>query len=61
MSIKKLILVFSAMIALACMVGAQDKTQDQPKTTIQHAAVKSTSPASGKDIVRARRRGKGRR
>jgi len=53
MSIKKLILVFPAMVAMACMVGAQDKTQDQPKTTIQHAAVKPTSPASGKDMYTA--------
>jgi mono/diheme cytochrome c family protein len=50
MSIKKLILVFPALIGLTCMVAAQDKTQDQPKKTIQHSAVKPTSPASGKEM-----------
>lgn len=50
MSIKKLILVFSALIILACTVAAQDQTQDSTKKTIQHVNVKPTSPASGKEM-----------
>ena len=50
MSIKKFILVFPALIVLACTVAAQDQPQDQPKTTIQHVTVKPTSPASGKEM-----------
>ena len=50
MSIKKLILVFPALIILAGTVAAQDQTQDQTKTTIQHVTVKPTSPASGKEM-----------
>ncbi|HEY6370388.1 MAG TPA: c-type cytochrome [Candidatus Sulfotelmatobacter sp.] len=50
MSIKKLILVFPALIILACAVAAQDQTQDQTKKTIQHVTVKPTSPASGKEM-----------
>ena len=50
MSIKKLILVFPALIILACTVAAQDQTQDQTKKTIQHVTVKPTSPASGKEM-----------
>jgi mono/diheme cytochrome c family protein len=50
MSIKKLILVFPALIVFTCMVAAQDQTKDQPKTTIQHVTVKPTSPASGKEM-----------
>jgi len=50
MSIKKLILVVPALILLACMATAQDQTQDQAKTTIQHVTVKPTSAASGKEM-----------
>jgi mono/diheme cytochrome c family protein len=50
MSIKKLILVFPALIVLAGTVAAQDQTQDQTKKTIQHATVKPTSPASGNEM-----------
>ncbi len=50
MSIKKLILVFSALFVFTCMAVAQDQTQDQTKTTIQHVTVKPTSPASGKEM-----------
>lgn len=50
MSIKKLILVFPALIILACTVAAQDQTQDQTKKTLQHVTVKPTSPASGKEM-----------
>ena len=50
MSIKKLILMFPALIAFTCMVAAQDQTKDQSKTTIQHVTIKPTSPASGKEM-----------
>ncbi len=45
MSIKKLIWLFSALIALACMAGAQDQTK-----TVQHTTIKPTSAASGKEM-----------
>jgi hypothetical protein len=50
MPIKKLILIVPALIAFNCMATAQDPTQDQPKTNIQHVTVKPTSPASGKEM-----------
>jgi mono/diheme cytochrome c family protein len=46
MSIKKLFLVFPALIALSCLAAAQD----QPKKTIEHVTVKPTSAASGKEM-----------
>jgi mono/diheme cytochrome c family protein len=46
MSIKKLFLVFPALIVLSCMAAAQD----QPKKTIEHVTVKPTSAASGKEM-----------
>lgn len=46
MSIKRLMLAFPALLALACVAVAQE----QPKTTIEHAPVKHTSPASGKEM-----------
>jgi mono/diheme cytochrome c family protein len=45
MSIKKLIVMFTALIMFTCMGAAQDETK-----TIQHTTVKPTSPASGKDM-----------
>jgi mono/diheme cytochrome c family protein len=45
MSIKKLILVFSALIALACMAAVQDQSK-----TVQHTTIKPTSAASGKEM-----------
>ncbi|MGA8215305.1 MAG: cytochrome c [Candidatus Sulfotelmatobacter sp.] len=50
MSIKKLILIVPALMVFNCMAVAQDQTQDQPKTTIQHVTVKPTSAASGKEM-----------
>lgn len=50
MSIQKLILVFAALTVFTGTVAAQDQTQDQPKKVIQHAPVKPTSPASGKEM-----------
>jgi mono/diheme cytochrome c family protein len=50
MSIKKLILVFTALIVVNCTVAAQDQTQDQTQKTIKHVPIQSTSPASGKEM-----------
>ncbi len=50
MSVKKLISIFPALIVLTCAVAAQSQPQDQPKKTIQHVAVKNTSPASGEEM-----------
>jgi mono/diheme cytochrome c family protein len=53
MSIKKLILMFTALFVFACTVAAQDQTQGQPEKVIKHVTVKSTSPVSGKDMYTA--------
>jgi mono/diheme cytochrome c family protein len=53
MSIKKLMLMFTALIVCACTVAAQDQTQGQPEKVIKHVPVKSTSPVSGKDMYKA--------
>jgi mono/diheme cytochrome c family protein len=50
MSIKKLILMFTALIVFNCTVAAQDQTQDQTQKVIQHTAIKPTSAASGKEM-----------
>ena len=50
MSMKKLIWIFTALIVFTCMIAAQDQTQDQTTKTIQHATIKPTSPASGKEM-----------
>jgi len=50
MSIKKLILMFPALIILAVTVAAQDQTQDQTNKTVQHVTIKPTSAASGKEM-----------
>jgi mono/diheme cytochrome c family protein len=53
MSIKKLILMFSALIVCACTVAAQDQTQGQPEKAIKHVPIRSTSPVSGKEMYTA--------
>jgi len=53
MSIKKLILMFSALIVCACTVAAQDQTQGQPEKAIKHVPMRSTSPVSGKEMYKA--------
>jgi mono/diheme cytochrome c family protein len=53
MSMKKVILLFTALIVSTCTVAAQDQTQAQPTKTIQHAPIKATSPASGKEMYTA--------
>jgi mono/diheme cytochrome c family protein len=50
MSTKKLILVFPALIVLACTVAAQDQTQDETKKTIQHVSIRPTPASSGKEM-----------
>jgi mono/diheme cytochrome c family protein len=50
MSITKPVSVFAILIVFACAAAAQNQGQDQTKTTIQHVAVKPTSPASGKEM-----------
>src|ERR1700687_4909481 len=52
MSMKKLILMFTALIVFTCTVAAQEKTQDQTTKTIQHTTVESTSPASGEEMYK---------
>jgi mono/diheme cytochrome c family protein len=52
MSMKKVIWMFAALIVFTCTVAAQDKTQDQSTKTIQHAAIKPTSPASGEEMYK---------
>lgn len=47
---QKWILLLAALTVITCTVAAQDQTQDQPKKVIQHAPVKATSPASGKEM-----------
>jgi mono/diheme cytochrome c family protein len=49
MSMKKLMLTFTALIVCAGMAAAQD----QPAKVIKHVTVKSTSPVSGKDMYTA--------
>jgi mono/diheme cytochrome c family protein len=49
MPIKKIILLFPALIILVSGAAAQDQTLDQPKT-IQHVSIKPTSSASGKEM-----------
>src|ERR1700687_6219272 len=52
MSIKKVVLMFTALMVFTCTVAAQDQTQDTQKV-IKHVPVKSTSPVSGKDMYTA--------
>jgi|ERR1035438_473963 mono/diheme cytochrome c family protein len=49
MSIKKLILVFPALIVLSCTIAAQD----QSTKTVQHTTIKPASAASGKEMYTA--------
>jgi len=53
MSIKKLILIFTALMVCACTVAAQDQMQAPPEKTIKHVPVKATSPVSGKEMYTA--------
>ncbi len=50
MSIKKSIIILTALIVCTMMVAAQNPTQSQPEKTIKHVPVKATSPTSGKEM-----------
>jgi len=52
MSIKKLLLMFTALMVCTCTVAAQDQTQDKDKV-IKHVPIHSTSPVSGRDMYTA--------
>jgi mono/diheme cytochrome c family protein len=52
MSIKKVVLMFTALMVFTCTVAAQDQTQDTQKV-IKHVPIQSTSPVSGKDMYTA--------
>ncbi|MGA7560441.1 MAG: cytochrome c [Terriglobales bacterium] len=57
MSARKLILLFTVLIVCACTVAAQSQMQGgqtaAPEKTIKHVPMKSTSPASGKEMYTA--------
>ena len=53
MSVKKLIVIFTVLIAFTCTVAAQDQTQGQTQKVIKHVPVQSTSPVSGKEMYTA--------
>ncbi|MGA7079979.1 MAG: cytochrome c [Terriglobales bacterium] len=58
MSARKLILLFTVLIVCTCTVAAQNQmqggqTQAAPEKTIKHVPMKSTSPASGKEMYTA--------
>lgn len=52
MSLKKMILLFTALVVCACMAAAQDQ-MSQPDKTIKHVPIKPTSPVSGKEMYTA--------
>lgn len=52
MSIKKTILMFTALMVFSCALAAQDQMGTTEKT-IKHVPVKTTSPVSGKDMYTA--------
>ncbi|MGB8012584.1 MAG: cytochrome c [Terriglobales bacterium] len=51
MSLKKAILMFTALVFCACTIAAQE--QSQPEKTIKHVPIKATSPVSGKEMYTA--------
>jgi mono/diheme cytochrome c family protein len=53
MSMKRRILMFITLIACTCVATAQQQMEAQPKGTIKHIPIKSTSPTSGKDMYTA--------
>src|ERR1700692_2100948 len=52
MSIKKVVLMFIALMVFTCTVAAQDQTQNTQKV-IKNVPIQSTSPVSGKDMYTA--------
>ena len=53
MSAIKLILTILALTAFTCSFAAQDQTASPSEKTIQHTTMKTTSPASGKEMFTA--------
>ena len=53
MSARELILLFVALVVCACTLAAQSQPQAAPEKTIKHVPIKSTSPASGKEMYTA--------
>ena len=58
MSLKKLTLPLAALIVYACTVAApsqmqNDQTQTAPDKNVKHVPIKTTSPASGKEMFTA--------
>ncbi|MGB8582009.1 MAG: cytochrome c [Candidatus Sulfotelmatobacter sp.] len=53
MSPRKLILIFTTLFVAVCLIAAQDKTDDQSKTSIRHVPLTTTSPVSGKEMYTA--------
>jgi len=53
MSIKKLMLMFTALIVCACYGRRAGPNAGSPEKVIKHVPVKSTSPVSGKDMYKA--------
>ena len=53
MSMKKMIVMFTALIVFTCTVAAQDQTQGQTEKTIKHVPVKPMSAVSGKGMYTA--------
>jgi mono/diheme cytochrome c family protein len=49
MSIRKLILMLTALMVFTCTVAAQE-TKSPPEKDIKHVPIKSMSPVSGKDM-----------
>jgi mono/diheme cytochrome c family protein len=52
MSMKKLILMFTALMVFTCTVAAQE-TPAQPEKAIKHVPIKAMSPVSGNDMYTA--------
>jgi len=53
MSRNKVIMIFAALMLAVNLVSAQDKSQGSSEKTIQHSTIKTTSPASGKEMFKA--------
>ena len=53
MSMKKMIVMFTALIVFTCTVAAQDQAQGQPEKAIKQVPIRPTSPVSGKDMYMA--------
>ena len=50
MSMKKLMLMFTALVVFTCTAVAQETTKGQAEKAIKHVPIKATSPVSGKEM-----------